>query len=288
METISPSKISKRFVTGRICIQPPCGQIFESSNLNICERLLDRDNQCSSGRLNRSQKAAVVEGRWTVPAGSPTQATRLTSPPDSPEPQEPPAQAQATQVSAECQPESERERGSERRKNKKSTLSERLDLCPERLSWVCFWIYLQETVHCPMHVNLSVQRPKHLSLMPMWSSLLYIAPAMSDCRSLFVKFLSGCQTLLVKKCWIDVEQTSLPTFHLYVTHLCFQFQQGHACEVLVSFYLVANVYLHPVTRLDANILQPNQSPRNLVLTNYLPVFALTFYVTITCTTYFQF
>ena len=198
-------------MTGRICIQPPCGQIFESSNLNICERLLDRDNQCSSGRLNRSQKAAVVEGRWTVPAGSPTQATRLTSPPHSPEPQEPPAQAQATPVSAECQPESERERGSERRKNKKSTLSERLDLCPERLSWVCFWIYLQETVHCPMHVNFSVQRPKHFSLMPMWSSLLYIAPAMSDCRPLFVKFLilkrgrlsDFAGEEMLNWCWID-------------------------------------------------------------------------------------
>ena len=147
-----------------------------------------------------------------VPAGGwPTEATRLTSPPDSPEPQEPPAQAQATQVSAECQPESERERGSERRKNKKSTLSERLDLCPERLSWVCFWIYLQETVHCPMHVNFSVQRPKHLSLMPMWSSLLYIAPAMSDCRPLFVKFLilkrgrlsDFAGEEMLNWCWID-------------------------------------------------------------------------------------
>ena len=72
-------------MTRGICIQPPCGQIFESSNLNICERLLDRDNQCSSGRLNRSQKAAVVEGRcasWVTQtsnkANQPTRLTRTT------------------------------------------------------------------------------------------------------------------------------------------------------------------------------------------------------------------
>ena len=45
------SKAAPAFETVRICMptNPEAdGSVFESSNLNICERLLDRDNQCSS------------------------------------------------------------------------------------------------------------------------------------------------------------------------------------------------------------------------------------------------